>query len=425
MSSEQTKLTDTVRKWRLFFNDSKEIIIAIASVLSIAVAFLTKELIGNPSLFINHYLVGIEFLNIIVLLWGIIAISTQKDLVITSEFNYGELEALETTTEDKKLKRVNIDDRVERVNKLVQQFREAIRGFAVVVLLLYVVLMVIDYGRTTRIPHAIADYSGHITMSPNVDSVNQIAIEKDFIESQNFTELAFKATNLNSIKKLINDFVDNAFNLYSSGFIYIAFTVLFTVTLEEKTLKSRINYWLPISLASTICLFHLLIIINGFMGLNLEKLTILVRILSGLFAAAGFMLLFSRFISMEWFFGKGEQIQKYFYYIGSIVIFPLYAVVQPLYGLFDIEASSINSSVFKAIVLTTCLVGKIFLVLFVSTIIDKKWLHSYLYFLLQNTNAMSNISKGIYSLVGKDSNRNPAPARNGERPVPPTFDARS
>jgi len=199
-----------------------------------------------------------------------------------------------------------------------------------------------------------------------------------------------------AMRYLIIEFVENAFNLFSAAFLFLAFQVLFTVTLSRDNRTSSINYWLPFSLAGAILLINFLGISIGIGNMPLSSVSHLVRLMSGIFNGVGMMLLFGRFISIEYFYKKADGFKRSFYYIGTICILPLYAIAQPLYGIFDLDNKDIgNALLLKAVVLLICFVGKLFLFLFINQILEREWIHKYFYWILLKGNSMDNVADHI------------------------------
>lgn len=199
-----------------------------------------------------------------------------------------------------------------------------------------------------------------------------------------------------AMRYLIIEFVENAFNLFSATFLYMAFQVLFTITLSADNTKSKINYWLPFSIAGAILIVNFLGITIGIGTMPLSSISHLVRLLSGLYNGIGMILLFSRFISIEYFYTKEAGFKKGFYYVGTIFILPFYAAAQALYGIFDLDNKDIgNALILKAVVLLICFIGKLFLFLFIASILENEWLHKYFYWLLLKTDSMENVSEKI------------------------------
>jgi len=201
-----------------------------------------------------------------------------------------------------------------------------------------------------------------------------------------------------AMRYLVVEFVENAFNLFSAAFLFIAFQVLFIVTLSKDNAVSQINYWLPFSIAGAILLINFLGIMIGIGVMPLSSISHLVRLLSGVFNGVGMMLLFARFISIEFFYTKKSGFKRGFYYVGTIFILPLYATAQPLYGIFDLDDKDIgNALLLKAVILLICFIGKLFLFLFIMLILENEWLHKYFYWILLERDSMDNVAATIES----------------------------
>jgi len=160
---------------------------------------------------------------------------------------------------------------------------------------------------------------------------------------------------------------EDIFNFLSSVFVYLSFLVLYDTTLDEN--HHRTNYYRPALMFAFLFCFVYIIVFTAYPELH-RIFTLVIGILNGL--AMG--LLFSRFISMEHAFEnmhyindktvftsvqdstddrsktpfymlgkakrhltKAEIFKKKLIFKGVIYILPLYVIVQPLFGDFDIR----------------------------------------------------------------------------------------
>ncbi len=80
---------------------------------------------------------------------------------------------------------------------------------------------------------------------------------------------------------------------------------------------------------------------------------------------------------MEYLYKQSNDTARNFYLIGTIIILPVYVVVQPLWGIFQVNIE--NKEVLKEIILMLCLWGKIFFIMIIYYMLDNKWLHTYIY----------------------------------------------
>ncbi|MGC2238797.1 MAG: hypothetical protein WA584_21760 [Pyrinomonadaceae bacterium] len=95
-------------------------------------------------------------------------------------------------------------------------------------------------------------------------------------------------------------------------------------------------------------------------------------------------LLFGRYVSMEHSLQNIDK-GKYSEYIrwGIIIILPIYALAQPLFGSFDIDAFGPPMN-FQNIVFFICLIGKMFFLYVTWSFIKKRWMHYWLHSILIN-----------------------------------------
>jgi|GEM_PF-3070182 len=187
---------------------------------------------------------------------------------------------------------------------------------------------------------------------------------------------------------ILRDFLDNLFNSFSAAFLLIMFQVLYYSTLKNDNTSNIINYWVPLGFATAINLFALLAIMLGIGKLPLATVLFIFKLISGTFNAVAMLLLFGRFVALESFVVDEEENltqeqknkehfkERIFYLIGTVAILPIYAVIQTVWGLFNFKDTEIgNILIFKTIVLLICLIGKVFLFLFLYTMLQKKWIH--------------------------------------------------
>lgn len=215
----------------------------------------------------------------------------------------------------------------------------------------------------------------------------------------------FKNNNVQNktvISYLIISVIDVFFNILSGCFLFIAFAVLFTETIDTDNKTSKINYLPAFATGGGIFLFVALSIIVGFYKMPLQVLVVIARILSGVFNGVGMALIFSRFISIEYFFKRSNIITRNYYLIGTIIVLPAYAVVQPLFGLFETNYTG-SQDFLKAAVLLLCLWGKIFFFLLLYTMLKNRWLHAYLLTLAFSEQTISDISDDIGGISNLDA----------------------
>lgn len=110
--------------------------------------------------------------------------------------------------------------------------------------------------------------------------------------------------------------------------------------------------------------------------------TILPNVLGLLIGCANALtmfLLFGRYISMEHLINNTKEGKSYsFITIGTIYLLPIYALVQPLFGSFEINAFG-NPIAFANYVFFICLCGKIFFLYFTWRYMKKRLMHYYLH----------------------------------------------
>jgi len=321
--------------------------IIVGIISSLAVILNTIEASGFKDIDINIFT---DSLNLIVLILALFFI--QKSVL-----NIRENES-ENICKQFNMDKFDLKNNLTRTNSLIGQLYKAVRWFVIILIGFYFLQLFIDLT---------LDYTSFKSSLVNKDS---------FFELLGYDN----KTHLNAAKFLSIEVLTNATNLFSATFLFTAFLVLFSVTLEDDNKTSQINNQIPMAIAVGITLLSIAIIIFGIPGLNLEKSSTIVRLLGGLYNGVAMALLFSRFISMEYYFQHSQKsFERNFYFYGITIGLPLYIVVQPLYALFNLfDLGESSASIFKAIVFLITFWGKLVLLFFIYTMLNKKWIHSYI-----------------------------------------------
>ena len=272
-----------------------------------------------------------------------------------------------------------LNTKITRTNTLVNQLTSAIRWFVIVLLGFYGIQFFMDYS---LIEHY-EEFEPRLLSKDNISIVGLLQILPD--------EVANASLDLYAAKFLIIEILSNSANLFSATFLFTAFLVLFSITLESDHKTWRIRNQIPLAIAILITVVNILVFTVGIKfgehSFNLKETSTTIRLIGGLYNGIAMALLFSRFISMEYYFQHSDKnFERSFYLYGITLGLPLYIVVQPLYALFnavDIEAAAI----FKSVVFLICFWGKLVFLFFIYTMLRKKWIHSYILLsLIQNDN---------------------------------------
>lgn len=141
-------------------------------------------------------------------------------------------------------------------------------------------------------------------------------------------------------------------------FYFLGFQTLYLRTLKEDnktpgyfddgTLKPILSIIIVITIFifMSISHFKLIPILNFNNGI--------MELVIGIFNGIAMLLLFSRFISMEYFFKNSKiSFQREYYFYTVVFILPIYVVAQPLYGVFELIDESILEE-FKTFVFYAC-----------------------------------------------------------------------
>jgi hypothetical protein len=353
-----------------------------------------------------------------------------------------------------------ISTRVKQVSRLVYQLLNTFKGFAVCLILLYAFLFLSDLNHKKEVDNSIkfsdnlkdsvriidavyktdnflnkpfllwkdtsaiedsmqkaivirtmagisTDSEKRNSFNKQIDSLNNTKdseIERMYRDHTSLVELIMTKDPLNEIvvNEIIVSIVDNFFNVLSTAFLLMAFYILYHQKVDiskddVENYQSSNNYWMPLLIAIIIILLGTLVIITGFCQQNLQSLIVWMRITSGIFNGVGMLLLVSRFISMEYLYKQSDDVGKNFYLIGTTVILPIYVVVQPLWGIFQVNIE--NKEVLKQIIMMLCLWGKIFFIMIVYYMLNNRWLHTYIYMMPVAEERMKLVTEKFDDLV--------------------------
>jgi hypothetical protein len=207
----------------------------------------------------------------------------------------------------------------------------------------------------------------------------------------------------------INFFTEttNIFNLSNALFILLAFNVLNYKTLSERKDMGHINampisyyesnrYWIvPVILYGFYCLIFVSFSMSCITGqCNQKYLLNGFDLTAGLFNGLTMMLLFGKYVSMEFSLRETKLYNKVFEHIfypfsetfeykkivsfGIVFILPIYALAQPLFGSLTIEMFG-KTAYLQTGVYAACLIGKICFLHLTYILISKNLLHLYLF----------------------------------------------
>jgi hypothetical protein len=222
-----------------------------------------------------------------------------------------------------------------RVNRLVNQLNNNICWYALCLMIVYA-LYIIDYDY---------EFNGNKLIHPN-----------------------------HNYFKILADI----FNYLSSVFLYISFLVLYNETLDQDNRPNYSNnrYFRILILLSLLYLgFYAFLGVNATDKILINRLSLFAGMANGL----AMVLLFARYISMDHTVQHIKGV-GYSNYIsdGMIYLLPVYAIVQPLFGTFQIEAFG-DKIKFANSVFFFCLIGKMFFLFVTYLFIKKKLIHLYLH----------------------------------------------
>lgn len=337
-----------MKKLRAFIRENDEFLgslIALIGSLGVilnAVKSKSPQYIENINLFTDGLNLTVLVVGLYFIKKTILVISKDEVLKLCKRFG---------------IRRKDLSDKLLRTNSLIGQLYKAISWFVIILLFFYLLQFYVDSN---------FDY-GSFKCALQTKGGSLI----DLLGSSNIE-------NINAAQFLTIEILTNAANLFSATFIFTAFLVLFRVTLEDDHRTSKINNQIPIAIPIIITLMNIVILARGIPNVTLEESATLVRLLGGIYNGIAMALLFSRFIAMEYYFQHStKSFERMFYFYGVTIWLPLYVVVQPLYSLFNLFDFG-QTAVIKAIVFLITFWGKLVFLFFIYTMLNKKWIHSYI-----------------------------------------------
>ena len=346
----------------------------IASILGI------KSELGKPGVIDNfNYLIGIDILNITVIVIALCTIKANKLEIEGPEMEQLSSQLLVHPTDGEM---INV-----RVNEIVRQLVYCVRWFAIILGFFYLLQLFADS-----------------TIIRDKEGINNTLKASTSIVDLIMDELPYKTQ---AVKYLIIETFTNASNLFSAAYLFLAFQVLFLVTVDKDNKTWRMKGWVPFSIAILIMLVNIVLFLNGYsakaeptdaeQGVTyLANISHMMRLTGGVYNGVAMFLLFSRFISMEYFFQNSSRTwQRNFYFYGTVIILPLYVIAQPMYGIFEAVEIGKSNIMFKSLVFLVCFWGKLVFFLFIFTMLTKKWIHAYIFISLTQKDTVSNVSKAL------------------------------
>lgn len=360
-----TDTTQSNKGWILRnLNLSKEILATIIGISAAIVTILTQVKDLGDFIDKKSVLIGIDILNIIILAIALFSIKAVKLNIHAKE--YVSLKKLLIFSSKEKP-----EDILERVNNIVKQLVDCIFWFLIILGIFYALQCLMDI--TTEYE----TFKEVIKASKSI--LHLLSYENSHC--------------LNAAKYTTLEFFTNSTNLFSAAYLILAFQVLFLVTLENDNKTWKLKKSIPFAIAVIITIANAVFFAAGFLNVDLASISHIMRLIGGIYNGVAMFLLFSRFIAMEFFFQNSKNNwQKNFYFFGIVFILPMYVVAQPLYGLFNALEVTISAEIFKTIVFLVCFWGKLVFVLFLYTMLTKKWIHSYLFLVLSQKDSLTQIS---------------------------------
>ena len=356
------------RRFKTFNQNNNELLAALMGLIT-SVAFFCKQLGGLGRVKDDEtFLAIIDILNIAILVVALVSIRAEALIIESKEY-------------EKIIKRLGLRSEHKcgiiliRTNELVRQLVYCIRWFVIILSLFYLLQL---FGDLTQLSYD--KLKSAISTTP---SIIRLLVKNQPIE-------------VASAEFLTLEIFTNATNLFSAAFLFVAFQVLFLVTIDSDNRTWILKSYIPMSIAVILTIGNILFFLVGFFGAPLSNISHFIRLLGGIYNGVAMSLLFSRFISMEYFFQNSRHNwQRSFYFLGTVIFLPLYVVAQPLYGIFNAVEIDKSGILFKSIVFLICFWGKLFFLLFIYTMLSKKWIHAYIFMVLSQRDSLKEISNDL------------------------------
>ncbi len=351
-----------MKRLRGFIKENDEFLASLIAlvgsvgVILNAVKVTSFQYIENINLFTDGLNLAVLFIGLFFIRKTILVISEDENIRICEQYN---------------ITKQGLLDKVIRTNSLIGQLYKAIRWFIIILIGFYLLQFYVD---------SFFDYDWFKGVLKVKD--------KDYID----LVINSSSKKKSAAQYLAIEVLTNATNLFSATFLFTAFLVLFSVTLEDDNRTSKINNQIPLAIAIGITILNILVLSKGIPGLTIEESATIVRLFGGLYNGIAMALLFSRFISMEYYFqSSNKSFERLFYFYGITIWLPLYVVVQPLYSLFNLFDLG-QTAVIKAIVFLITFWGKLVFLFFIYTMLNKKWIHSYILLTLMEKDKLEKLS---------------------------------
>jgi hypothetical protein len=201
------------------------------------------------------------------------------------------------------------------------------------------------------------------------------------------------------------DLLTNIINYLGALFIFLAFKVLHDETLQDDNTKSTFFWVYPVCFSIIyVLVLRLLYLVYETNGQNATYFLNITDLFAGLANGLAMALLFGRYVSIEQSVKETNLSDlKHTNFIFTfpykklvsqviIIILPIYALAQPLFGSLTIDSFG-DPNIFQTIVYLICLVGKIFFFVITYLLIRKKLLHLYLHGVVANIGNFKELEK--------------------------------
>jgi len=257
----------------------------------------------------------------------------------------------------------NRDTLLTRTYLIIRQFRTFISLYLITCILFYVIQIAKNYNELNA--------DAFLEKISKVFSVNEIPAK---ISIRDFLLYVFL------------DFGENIFNLVSAMGIIFAFVCLYFKTLDDQN-NSIIRYYIIWLVPLLFIVFYITVLLLPGNTSSLSFRFNLIRFIPGLLNGIGMVLLFGRIHAIEYFFKFHlEESKVNSLFILSILVFlPIYAIVQPIYALFN-SFKEFSGELIQAITLTFCFLGKVSFLIAILKILQNKFIDKYLITVLLTQN---------------------------------------
>ena len=323
----------------------KELIAVIITITS-SVFFFSGDKFKWFDLKDTDIIIYPAVINIIILVIGIIAISTLTDDFYLIKRKHGEFDNSNSGLNDlvsiSKILKIDITQTiyfVERTSAVVGQLVRNFSLFLWPLIIFYSLNILKDYLNLR--PHVCFDeeYSlpQFISNNPEIDS------------SKIFLYLTLSA-------------LANIFNFISGIGLWVSFSILYQKSVDADN-KNTLNLGVYYFLLTFYVLAHFVLLGTPLNFMTIKQTSLTLDMLCSIFNCVAMILFFNRLVQILYFFQSSlrEKLLDKFYFFIATILFPIYACFQIFFGIFDqVSNQGHYYEYVKGTVFFVCVTGPLF-----------------------------------------------------------------